>query len=165
MRSMQWQLGILGTISAFAYRHKETKKNMCRGGRWQDLPSTDFQPALTFIKNKISFFHVRFMLLQRPEIFASLSLGPFSVWKVYFASFLQTYFHYTRTQKNSVLSSLASLFSFILTIVSVCLIFSEILFIFSLYSVAQLVKALRYKSEGRGFSSQWCHWSFSLTFH
>ena len=29
MRSMQWQLGILGTISAFAYRHKETKKNLC----------------------------------------------------------------------------------------------------------------------------------------
>ena len=26
MRSMQWQLGILGTISAFAYRHRETKK-------------------------------------------------------------------------------------------------------------------------------------------
>ena len=29
MRSMQWQLGILGTISAFAYRHRETKKNLC----------------------------------------------------------------------------------------------------------------------------------------
>ena len=26
MRSMYWQLGILGTISAFAYRHRETKK-------------------------------------------------------------------------------------------------------------------------------------------
>ena len=26
MRNMQWQLGILGTISAFAFRHKETKK-------------------------------------------------------------------------------------------------------------------------------------------
>ena len=26
MRSMQWQLGMLGTISAFAYRHRETKK-------------------------------------------------------------------------------------------------------------------------------------------
>ena len=31
MRSMQWQLGILGTISAFAYRHRETKENLCRG--------------------------------------------------------------------------------------------------------------------------------------
>jgi len=37
MRSMQWQLGILGTISAFALRHGETKKNLCRGGRSQDL--------------------------------------------------------------------------------------------------------------------------------
>ena len=30
-------------------------------------------------------------------------------------------------------------------------------------AVAQLVKALRYKSEGRGFDSRWCHWNFSLT--
>ena len=30
-------------------------------------------------------------------------------------------------------------------------------------AVAQLVEALRYKSEGRGFDSQWCHWNFSLT--
>jgi len=30
MRSMWWQLGILGTISDFAYRHRETKKNLCR---------------------------------------------------------------------------------------------------------------------------------------
>jgi hypothetical protein len=29
--------------------------------------------------------------------------------------------------------------------------------------VAQLVKALRYKPEGRGFDSRWCHWDFSLT--
>ena len=31
------------------------------------------------------------------------------------------------------------------------------------YAVAQLVEALRYKSEGRGFDSQWCHYNFSLT--
>jgi len=30
------------------------------------------------------------------------------------------------------------------------------------YAVAQLVEALRYKSEGRGFVSRWCHWNFSL---
>jgi hypothetical protein len=30
-------------------------------------------------------------------------------------------------------------------------------------AVAQLVKALRYKSEGRGFDSRWCYWNFSLT--
>jgi len=29
--------------------------------------------------------------------------------------------------------------------------------------VAQLVEALRYKPEGCGFDSRWCHWIFSLT--
>jgi hypothetical protein len=29
--------------------------------------------------------------------------------------------------------------------------------------VAQLVEALRYKPEGRGLDSRWCHWNFSLT--
>jgi hypothetical protein len=29
-------------------------------------------------------------------------------------------------------------------------------------AVAQLVEALRYKLEGCGFHSQWCHWIFSL---
>jgi len=28
-------------------------------------------------------------------------------------------------------------------------------------AAAQLVEALRHKSEGRGFDSQWCHWNFS----
>ena len=36
---------MLGTIWAFAYRHRETEKNLCRGGRSQDLPSTDSSPA------------------------------------------------------------------------------------------------------------------------
>ena len=27
-------------------------------------------------------------------------------------------------------------------------------------AVAQLVEALPYKSEGRGFDSRWCHWNF-----
>jgi hypothetical protein len=31
------------------------------------------------------------------------------------------------------------------------------------YAVEQLVEALRYNSEGRGFGSRWCHWNFSLT--
>ena len=31
------------------------------------------------------------------------------------------------------------------------------------HTVAQLVEALRYKPEGSGFDSQWCHWNFSLT--
>jgi len=31
------------------------------------------------------------------------------------------------------------------------------------HAVAQLVEALCYKPEGRGFDSRWCHWIFSLT--
>jgi hypothetical protein len=31
------------------------------------------------------------------------------------------------------------------------------------HAVAQLVEALRYKSEGHGFDFRWCHWNFSLT--
>jgi len=31
------------------------------------------------------------------------------------------------------------------------------------HAVAQLVEALRYKPEGRGFDSRCCHWNFSLT--
>jgi hypothetical protein len=31
------------------------------------------------------------------------------------------------------------------------------------HAVAQLVEALRYKPEDRGFDSRWCEWNFSLT--
>jgi hypothetical protein len=31
------------------------------------------------------------------------------------------------------------------------------------HAVAQLVEALRYKPEGRGFDYRWCYWNFSLT--
>jgi hypothetical protein len=31
------------------------------------------------------------------------------------------------------------------------------------YVMAQLVEALRYKPEGGGFDSRWCHWNFLLT--
>jgi hypothetical protein len=42
MRSMKWQFGMLGTISAFAFRQRETKKNLCLGGlSEQDLLDTD----------------------------------------------------------------------------------------------------------------------------
>ena len=30
------------------------------------------------------------------------------------------------------------------------------------HAVAQLVEALRYKSEGSGFDSRWCHWNFTF---
>jgi hypothetical protein len=29
-------------------------------------------------------------------------------------------------------------------------------------AVAQLVETLRYKPEGRGFDSRWCHWIFFI---
>ena len=35
-----WNVG--NRLAAFDYRHRETKKNLCRGGRSQDLPNTDF---------------------------------------------------------------------------------------------------------------------------
>ena len=35
-----WNLG--NRLSAFAFIHKETKKNLCRGGRSQDHPDSDF---------------------------------------------------------------------------------------------------------------------------
>jgi hypothetical protein len=31
-----------------------------------------------------------------------------------------------------------------------------------MHAVTQLVEALRYKPEGRGFDSRWCHWNFSF---
>ena len=30
------------------------------------------------------------------------------------------------------------------------------------HAVAQLVEALIYKPEGRGFDSLWCHWNFFI---
>ena len=57
MRSMYWQLGILRTISAFAYRHRENKKNLYRGGRTQDLPGTDVQQAVRHLKKKQQYTH------------------------------------------------------------------------------------------------------------
>ena len=37
------------------------------------------------------------------------------------------------------------------------------IYIYRGHAVAQLVEALRYKPEGRGFDSRWCHWNFSFT--
>jgi len=39
--------------------------------------------------------------------------------------------------------------------------FPSVLSIFN--AVSNLVEALRYKLEGRGCDSRWCHWSLSLT--
>ena len=30
------------------------------------------------------------------------------------------------------------------------------------HAVSKLVEALRYKPEGRGFDSRWCHWIFFI---
>ena len=38
--SGNWEVS--GTIPAFAAVHRETEKNLCRDGRSQDLPDTDF---------------------------------------------------------------------------------------------------------------------------
>ena len=37
-----------------------------------------------------------------------------------------------------------------------------LVFFFTRHAVAQLVKALRFKPEGRGFDSWWCHWHYGL---
>ena len=63
MRSMQWQLGVQGTISAFGYRHRETKKNPCRSGRSQDFPNTDFQPVVGHLK------YVKCLSLKQYDLF------------------------------------------------------------------------------------------------
>ena len=31
------------------------------------------------------------------------------------------------------------------------------------HTVVELAEALRYRPEGHGFDSEWCHWNFSLT--
>jgi hypothetical protein len=33
------------------------------------------------------------------------------------------------------------------------------------HAVAQLIEALRYKAESRGFNSRWSHWDFSFSGH
>jgi hypothetical protein len=37
-----------------------------------------------------------------------------------------------------------------------------LIYLSSMYAVAQLVEVLRYKPTGRAFDSGWCHWYFSL---
>jgi len=31
------------------------------------------------------------------------------------------------------------------------------------HAMAQMLEVLRYKPDGHGFDSWWCHWKFSLT--
>jgi len=43
------------------------------------------------------------------------------------------------------------------------LLFCDGMYVLWGQAVAQLVETLRYKPEGRGLDSGWCHWNFSLT--
>ena len=54
MRSMQQQLGVLGTISVFAYRHRDTKKKLCRGKK------NLFKPRLLSLAQCADFIIVRY---------------------------------------------------------------------------------------------------------
>ena len=40
----------LGTFTANAYSHRETKKKSCRGGRSQEILNTDIQSAVQYLK-------------------------------------------------------------------------------------------------------------------
>ena len=67
--------------------------------------------------------------------------------------------HFPNTVKYGVLESIA-----FAILVFVCGVFLDNMKPFRVgYAVAQLVETLRYKPEGRGFDSRWCHWNFSLT--
>ena len=71
--------------------------------------------------------------------------------------------------KGCVETAFCSSFHGILITDLVVLYFSTINVIFFSYllvlgqAVVQFVEALRYKPEGRGFDSRWCHWNFSFT--
>jgi hypothetical protein len=45
-----------------------------------------------------------------------------------------------------------------------CVINEVYLYLVVVFIVLRLVEALRYKSEGRGFDSRWCHWNFFFFF-
>ena len=75
MRSTQWQLGILGTISAFAYRHRETK-NELYALLTQDIPCILWNPKFLLsihssspfapILSQIKLLHAPILLLEVP---------------------------------------------------------------------------------------------------
>jgi hypothetical protein len=73
-----------------------------------------------------------------------------------FTSLLFMYL-YTTQKRIAVTFTLSESWTSIYTSLNSCY------FIRSGHAVAQLVKALRYKTVGRGFDCRWCHWNFSLT--
>ena len=46
---------------------------------------------------------------------------------------------------------------------TIVLLFCVAMYVLWGHAVAQLAEALRYRPEGRGLDSRWCHWNFSLT--
>ena len=98
MRSMQWQLGILGTISAFAYRHRETKKNLCRGDRSQDLPNTDLLPSspASKVKTAVHSQYRKYTILGLLHLILLIKFSVFSS----FRNFSFTVFFLTEKKPN-----------------------------------------------------------------
>ena len=54
-------------------------------------------------------------------------------------------------------------FQYTLRVTLVLLLFCDGIYVLWRHAVAQVVEALRYKPEGCGFDSRWCHWNFSVT--
>jgi len=78
VRSMQQQLGILGTISAFAWSQRKTKKtNRCQDGQTVAGPSgcsDDFQPAVQIAKDENTTTHL--LLCSQTILNSSLDTRP-----------------------------------------------------------------------------------------
>jgi hypothetical protein len=52
---------------------------------------------------------------------------------------------------------------FKLNITFISVIIIDVLYVLNGACGGAVVEALRYKPEGRGIDSRWCHWNFSLT--
>jgi len=55
MRSNEWQLGILGTISAFAFRQRETKKNLYLQGFFVEFDPLKKKATSVFRRSGITY--------------------------------------------------------------------------------------------------------------
>ena len=68
-----------------------------------------------------------------------------------------------RRQSDKLQAAFYTLFKYSLFVRQTSLVIPELQKEELRHAEAQLVEALRYKSEGRGFDSRLCHWNFSLT--
>jgi hypothetical protein len=76
---------------------------------------------------------------------------------------LTTYLHLASRLRMCGAMSLLPLYAFMTCTGTACIVFNSD-FCSEGATLAQLVEALRFKPEGRGFDSRWCHWNFSLTY-